>query len=170
MLDFIQNHDTVTFIIAVVSFILSIINFIENRISNRKNLYVVVKYAFVTGGLVFFMLDFINKSRLSISITSGNFVINGTERPLGNKANVFMTYTKPEHHEKPFERPVCFPIKLESLSATELLFQADQPYDEWVELPEKCIGIFGTTRGKVKTRLNLPTNYGDLKQMLQYLK
>lgn len=156
--------DWITFGIAVIGFCVSIYNFIETRIYNAKHLDVKVKYTFKTSGVLLIVVEFVNKSRLNISVTSGSF--NG-EHTFGEISTMFFTYKDQSKAEKVSEHTKKFPIKIEPLSAVTVLMETDA----WnPELPKSYEILLGTSRGFIRRSIEMPLNFDDWKCLLKRLK
>ena len=71
--------DRVTFAIAVIGFLLSVYNFVASLVANSKRLEISVKQVCKCNGFVGLVIEFTNKSRLNISITSGQIVLGDNQ-------------------------------------------------------------------------------------------
>lgn len=160
--------ELITFLIAVVSFCFSIFNFVENRIAHARNLEVHVKYALKESRIALFVIEFVNKSWLGISITSGSFNDNGTKHNFGEISTQVFTYSDPVKSGKVGERTKRFPLKIEPLSAVQVLMESDN----WnPELPTCCNLRLGTSRGPIRANnVSLPADLADWKLLLKCIK
>ncbi|SHI13640.1 hypothetical protein SAMN02745823_02714 [Sporobacter termitidis DSM 10068] len=172
LFEWFNNRANITFLIAVAGFIISIINFVENRVASRRSIAVTLKFALASDETLLINMEFTNKSRLPISISSGKLVLEGGKQySFGNKSNTQFVYSNPAISEKTTERTQRFPLKLEPLSTSEMFVEIDQRDKDWGSmLPCKCNAIFGTSRGRIKTSCEIPVSLDNWKQMLQRLR
>lgn len=160
--------DKVTFCIAVAGFALSLINFIGDRIANRKHVEVTIKHTHYNHGSLYMLVLFTNRSRFAISITSGCLSFGeDIQHIIGEKSRSAFTYSNPALSGKTVEYTRRFPVRLEPLSAEQCLFEIET----WKNgTPLSCSARFGSSRGIVKARLQLPNAPDTLKTYLQRIK
>lgn len=158
----------VTFLIAVIGFALSVYNFVVSVRSNRKRISTHVKLTYKISGIVLLSIQITNKSRLGVSLTSGEFVdFSGQKIAFGETSTVVFTYTNPELSGKNVLRTDIFPIHIDPLKSTRIFMQTET----WnPDLPLSCYLRFGSSRGWIRSKVDLPADFEDFESLLRHLK
>ena len=153
-------RDTVTFWLAVVSFILSSGELVFIIIKNYKNVSVCVKSTFKHSGYVVLSLQIENKSRLGISLTSGEIDdLSGHKIAFGEESTFVFAYSLPDLPGTQVLKTDIFPIHIEPLHSVRILMQTET-WDP--DLPLSCQLRFGSSRGLVYSSAVLPTNFDNI--------
>ena len=161
-------RDTVTFWIAVFGFALSVYNFVASIYASHKRVSVRVKYTYKVGGYVLLSIQITNKSRLGISLTSGEISdLAGYKFTFGETSTVVFTYSHPDLSGKNVLRTDIFPIHVEPLHSTCIFMQTET----WnPDLPLSCRLRFGSSRGWIRSKVVLPEDFEDFESLLRRLK
>lgn len=160
--------DQVTFAIAVVGFLLSVYNFVASLVANSKRLEFSVKHLCKSGNIIGLVFEITNKSRLGISLTSGNFILeNGEKIPFGETSTLAIAQKLPYMEHDAIIKSRLFPIRLEPLMSARVFMQTDC-WDS--DLPNSCKFFFSTSRGSFQGKVDLPDTLKDGLQLLRYLE
>ena len=158
----------VTFWIAVLGFALSVYNFVVSIYANHKRVSVRVKYTYKVGGYVLLSIQITNKSRLGISLTSGEVIEpTGHKIAFGETSTVVFTYSHPDLSGKNVLRTDIFPIHVEPLRSARIFMQTET----WnPDLPLPCRLRFGSSRGWIRSKADLPEDFEDFESLLRCLR
>ena len=161
-------RDTVTFWIAVLGFALSVYNFVVSIYANHKHISVRVKFTYKVRGYVLLSIQITNKSKLGISLTSGEidgFI--GRKIAFGETSSAVFTYAHPDLSGKSVLRTDIFPIHVEPLHSVRVFMQTET----WnPDLPCSCRLRFGSSRGWIQAKVDLPEDFEDFESLLRRLK
>ena len=160
--------DWVTFAIAVIGFLLSIYNFVAALIVNFKRLEISVEQICHCNGFAGLVLKITNKSRLNISLTSGQLILGNKQRiRFGEISTIAVAQKLPYMEQDTLARPKLFPIRLDSLMSVRVFMQTDY----WdADLPQSCKLSLSTSRGSIRKKIALPAAIENGLQLLQYLE
>lgn len=159
--------EKVTFAIAVIGFLLSVYNFVKSIIAESARIRISVKYAHKISGFVIMVVEITNKSRLGISITSGEIIDSAkNEIQFGETSKVVFSYNHPDLSGKSAEKTSTFPIHVEPLRSIRVFIQTE----DWnPSLPLDCKIRLGSSRGWISTNVTLPDDCGNLLSLLQHI-
>lgn len=160
--------DRVTFAIAVIGFLLSVYNFVASLVVNSKRLEISVKQVCKCNGFVGLVLELTNKSRLNISITSGQIILGDNQRlPFGEISTLAIAQRLPYMDHDTVSKPRLFPIRLDPLASVRVFMQTEY----WTQdLPHQCILVLPTSRGKIRAKVDLPDALESGLHLLRYLE
>ena len=157
------SKETITFGIAVLGFALSVWNALRDWRSNRKNLAVSIPFAFCSehnAGYSFIMMEFVNKSKLPLSITRIQAQIDGKDFELGCESVRMFEYTYPERKGRVADDSVLLPLSVDSLGYKRALFSIS----DWPMITNKQVSLtIGTNRGQIKKTVEMADIITDIK-------
>ncbi len=161
-------RDTVTFLLAILGFAISALNLAVTIYTNHKRISICVKTTYKISGYVLLSIQITNKSRLGVSLTSGEVDdLAGRKISFGETSSVVFTYAHPELSGKDVLRTEIFPIHIEPLHSSRIFMQTET----WnPDLPLSCCLRFGSSRGWIRAKSDLPAADEDLKLLLRRLK
>lgn len=164
----VSMFDRVTFAIAVIGFLLSIYNFVASLVVNSKRMEISVKQMYKCNGFVGMVIEFTNKSRLNISITSGQIVLGDDQRlQFGETSILAIAQRLPYMDHDTVAKPALFPVRLDPLTSVRVFMQTDH----WSQdLPHRCTLVLPTSRGNIRAKVDLPDALETGLQLLRYLE
>lgn len=161
-------RSTVTFWIAVFGFLLSLFNLAVTVFANYKRVSFCVKAAYKISGYVLLSIQVTNKSRLGISLTGGEVDdLAGHKIAFGETSTVVFTYAHPDLSGKSVLRTDIFPIHIDPLYSVRIFMQTET-WDP--ALPLACQLRFGSSRGWIRAKIDLPAACEDLQSLLRHLR
>lgn len=161
-------RDVVTFWLAILGFLLSVYNLAVTIYTNHKRISICVKAVYKVDGYAVLSIQITNKSRLGISLTSGEVnALSNCKIAFGETSTVVFTYVHPELSGKNVLRTDIFPIHIDPLHSARILMQTET----WnPDLPCSCCLRFGSSRGWIQAKADLPAAFEDLQSLLRHLK
>lgn len=163
------TKENVTLAIALLGLGLSIFNVLRELLSNRKNLSITAPYLFCNNcncGYSFLVLEFVNGSKLPITLTRIYSTIDGQKIALGRERIRMFEYSHPERRGKVAEDSAVTPISIDPLGYSKLLLAIpDKP-----DIQKLCIGLYiGTNRGEIKKTVTIEKKITEIKEMLNHM-
>lgn len=161
--------DAITLAIAIIGCTLSLWNTIRDWYFNRKNIIVSIPFVFCNesnDGYSFALVEFVNKSKLPLTITRVQAMVDGHTFELGHECVRMFEYLHPERKGRVAEDSVLLPLSMDSLGYQKALFSIpDCPniMDKNVSL------IIGTNRGEVCMAFEITDITNDIKIFLKHL-
>lgn len=144
------SRENITLLIAIVSLVLSLINAIRDWKSNRKSISISVPFAFCNehnAGYSFILTEFVNRSKLPVTVTRIQAMIDGERFELGRESVRMFEYTHPERKGRVADDSVLLPIVIDSLGYSKALFSISN----WPQITKKEIKLeIFTNRGKIR--------------------
>lgn len=155
----------ITFAIAVAGFGLSVCNAARDWLSNRKNISVSAPFAFChedNAGYSFIMIEFVNHSKLPITITRIQATIDGKCFELGQESVRMFEFTHPERKGRVADDSALLPISINSLGYAKALFSIEN----WPQISQKLISLeIDTNRGTLRKSVEISDVVTDFKTM-----
>lgn len=163
------TKDNITLAIALLGFGLSIFNVLRDLLTNRKNLSITAPLLFCDEcncGHSFLVLEFVNGSKLPITLTRIRSTIDGKTFELGRERIRMFEYSHPERRGKVAEDSAVTPVSIDPLGYSKLLLAIpDKP-----DIQKLCIDLcIGTNRGKIKKTVTVEKKITEIKEMLNHM-